>query len=74
MTISLRNAEKGDIPAILDLIKELAVYEKAPLEVTVTPEELEEDGFGKHSIWEAILAEQNGKIIGMALYFYSYST
>jgi GNAT superfamily N-acetyltransferase len=74
MNIVLRKAKKRDIPVILELIQELATYERAPHEVTVTPEELEEDCFGEHAIWEAILAEFNGKIIGMALYFYSYST
>ena len=74
MNVLLRRAEKQDIPAIYTLIKELAAYEKAPDEVTITIEELERDGFGRHTIWEAILAEYNDKVIGMALYFFSYST
>lgn len=74
MNVLLRRAERQDISAIYALIKELAAYEKAPNEVSVTIEELEKDGFGKHAIWEAVLAEYNKTVIGMALYFYSYST
>ena len=74
METKLRKAKETDLPIVLDLIKELATYEKAPNEVTVTIEELKRDGFGKNPIFEIILAEENSEILGMAFYFYSYST
>jgi GNAT superfamily N-acetyltransferase len=74
MDISLRKARESDLPAVLDLIKELATYEKAPNEVTVTINDLKKDGFSENPIFEIILAESNKEIIGMAFYFYSYST
>ena len=57
MNINLRKANETDLPAVLDLIKELALYEKAPDEVTVTLNDLRNDGFGKNPIYEIILAE-----------------
>jgi len=74
MNIKLRKAKESDLPIVLDLIQELATYEKAPNEVTVTLEELKRDGFGSNPIFEIILAEEKDEIFGMAFYFYSYST
>jgi GNAT superfamily N-acetyltransferase len=74
MNIILRKAKETDLPVVLNLIKELATYEKAPNEVTVTLEELKKDGFGNNPIFEIILAEENNEVLGMAFYFYSYST
>jgi N-acetylglutamate synthase-like GNAT family acetyltransferase len=74
MDIKIRKAEKTDIPAILELIKELAEYERAPQEVTITENQLLNDGFSKNPIFEVILAENNEDVLGMAFYFYSYST
>jgi len=74
MNISLRKANETDLPAVLDLIKELATYERAPKEVTITLHDLKKDGFGEHPIFEIILAENEKEILGMAFYFYSYST
>jgi len=74
MSIKLRYAIKTDLPEVLALIRELATYERAPEEVTVTLEELERDGFCDKPIYEIILAEENGAIAGMAFYFYAYST
>ena len=74
MKTILRKAKETDLSVVIDLIKELATYEKAPNEVTVTLEELKRDGFGKNPIFEIILAEENSEILGMAFYFYSYST
>ena len=59
---------------MLNLIRELAVYEKAPDAVTVTVEKLAEDGFGNHPFFHVILAILEGKTVGMAFYYYSYST
>jgi GNAT superfamily N-acetyltransferase len=74
MQITTRKTTKQDVPEILSLIKELAAYERAPQEVTITPADLEEDGFGNRPLFEAILAEHDGKVAGMAFYFISYST
>ena len=74
MQIITRKATKSDIPEILSLIQELATYEKAPNEVTITASDLETDGFGAQPLFEAILAEMDGIVVGMAFYFISYST
>ena len=71
---TIRMAQKEDLPEVLNLIRELAEYERAPQEVTVTLEELEEDGFGKRSMFEIVLAEEEGEIVGMAFYYPRYST
>jgi len=74
MNISIREARREDCPDLLELIKELAVYEKAPEEVTVTLQEFEEAGFGERPVWKAFTAETDGKLVGMALYYIRYST
>jgi GNAT superfamily N-acetyltransferase len=70
----IRKGKKEDLPQVLSLIKELAIYEKAPLEVTVTIEELENDSFGAQPIFSFFVAETDHKIVGTAIYFYKYST
>ncbi len=74
MEINIRKAEKKDVPDMLRLVKELALYEKAPDEVKVTLAEMERDGFGPEPIYKAFVAEGEGKIMGMALYYVKYST
>lgn len=74
MKINTRKAEKSDLPAVIDLIKELASYEKASHEVKITLEELEQDGFGNHPLYWIILAEINQNIVGMSFYYIRYST
>lgn len=74
MKISLRKAVKADIPEILNLIRELALYERAPEEVTITEEDLERDGFGSNPIFEVLLAYDHEQLLGMAFYYFSYST
>ena len=74
MDVNLRYAVKEDCQRLLELIHELAVYEKAPEEVTVTLEEFEQAGFGEQPVWKAFVAEKNGLIIGFALYYIRYST
>lgn len=73
-SIHIRFATKADAPIILELIKELAVFEKAPDEVTNTVEEIERDGFGDSPAFTCLLAEYNGEIAGMSLYYIRYST
>jgi GNAT superfamily N-acetyltransferase len=74
MEILIRRAEKKDCPRLLELIYELAVYEKAPEEVTVTLEHFEESGFGDKPVWWAFVAEVDGRVEGFALYYIRYST
>lgn len=71
--ISIRKAIPGDEKAIFDLIKELALYEKAPEQVTNTAEQLGMDLF-KDGICDAIVAIKDNNFIGFALYYISYST
>jgi len=74
MNITIRYATAEDCPQLLELINELAVYEKAPEEVTVTPAEFLDAGFGKNPVWKAYVAEENGMILGFALFYTRYST
>ncbi|MDP2413691.1 GNAT family N-acetyltransferase [Daejeonella sp.] len=74
MSITIRTAVKADCNRLLELIQELAIYEKAPLEVTVSLEEFENAGFGDNPVWKAFLAEENGIIQGFGLYYIRYST
>jgi len=72
--INLRIAKKEDCPRLMELIHELALFERAPEEVTVTLTEFEEAGFGAKPVWKAFVAEDDGVIIGMSLYYIRYST
>lgn len=72
--IHIRRAERSDCKRLLELVSELAVYEKAPQEVTVTLEHFEESGFGEKPVWWAFVAEINGKVEGFALYYIRFST
>ncbi len=70
----IRRATKEDCTRMLELVNELAVYERAPQEVTVSPEHFIESGFGANPVWWAFVAEENGVINGFALYYIRYST
>ncbi len=72
--INIRVATKADIPDLLHLIKELAIFEKAPNEVINTPELMEKDGFGENNIFDAFVAEIDDHVIGMAITYFRYST
>ncbi|WP_153797149.1 GNAT family N-acetyltransferase [Foetidibacter luteolus] len=75
MSITIRKAVKEDCPRLLELIKELALYEKAPEQVTVTLAHFEESGFGSNPVWWALVAEGEDKTVyGFALYYIRYST
>src|SRR5689334_5727196 len=74
MEISIRRAKREDCPRMLELVQELATFERAPNEVTVTPEHFEESGFGPNPVYWAFVAEENGFIVGFALYYIRYST
>ncbi|MBK7819244.1 MAG: GNAT family N-acetyltransferase [Sphingobacteriaceae bacterium] len=72
--MAIRRGKKEDLQQALNLVKELAIYEKAPNEVEVTVSQMEEWGFGSDKIFDFFVAENNGKIVGIALYYYKYST
>jgi len=72
--ITLRNATRADCPRLLELVQELAHFEKAPHLVTVTQSEFEEAGFGENAVWKAIVAELDGGVQGFALYYTRFST
>ncbi|WP_336516867.1 GNAT family N-acetyltransferase [Pollutibacter soli] len=81
MEIKIRKAVQEDCPRLMELVNELAVYEKAPNEVTVSLEHFIESGFGKNPVWWAFSAvikddtQPGGElIIGFALYYIRYST
>ena len=74
MIVNIRNAVREDCARILELVRELAVYEKAPGEVTVTLDHFEESGFGKNPVWWAFVAEVDGSIEGFALFYIRFST
>ncbi|MCW3114270.1 MAG: family N-acetyltransferase [Segetibacter sp.] len=72
--VLIRRAVKEDCARILELVHELAVFEKAPDEVTVSLQHFEESGFGKAPVWWAFVAEANGVVQAFALYYIRYST
>ncbi len=74
MKITIRQGVKKDLPSVLKLIKELADYEKSLEEVTITLQDLENDGFGNHPYYKFLVAQHEGVIIGLSFYFIRYST
>jgi len=71
---TIRSATAKDVPDLLELVRELAIFEKAPNEVINTEEKMLEDGFGVNKLFDAFVAELNGEIIGLAITYYRYST
>ena len=74
MNITIREGVKDDLPSVLKLIKELADYEKAIDQVTITLDDLEQDGFGSHPWFWFLVAEKDSVIIGISFYWIRYST
>ena len=74
MPIIIRESVREDVPAMFELIKELALYEKAPEQVINTVEQMYLDGFGENPIFGTIVSEVDGLVVGMALYYFRYST
>jgi len=72
MEIILRKAKKADLPAIHELVRELAIYEKAEHEFTASLEDYYRDF--EADIFDAHVAEVDGEVVGMALYYMTYST
>ncbi len=74
MSINIRTGVKQDLPRVLELIRELAEYERAPHEVINTVELMEHDGFGPTPIYGFFVAEKDGVIVGISVYYWRYST
>lgn len=75
MSVTIRPGRPEDVPAVFELIQELALYERAPQEVTNTPEQLLQDGFGENPAYGVLVAEDAaGQVVGMSLYYFRYST
>ncbi len=70
----IRTARVEDVPIILQLIRDLATYERAPNEVTATEEQLVDVLFGERSAAEVLLAFEGKSPVGFAVYFYNFST
>lgn len=74
MKINVRKSRKEDMPQVLELIRELAEFEKAPEEVTNSVEDMIRDGFGEQPVFKCLVAETENKIVGIAIYYTKYST
>ena len=74
MSIVIRPGVVEDLPEVVDMIRELADYEKSLDKVEVTADILERDGFGDHPYFWLTIAEKDGEIAGLAFYFIRYST
>lgn len=72
--MNIRKGERKDMKAVLELIQELATFEKEPDAVVLTVADLERDGFGKNPLFYTFVAEVDAVIVGIALYYYRYST
>lgn len=72
--MKIRTGIRSDLPRVLELIKELAEFEKAPHEVTNTVEMMEKDGFGDNPVYGFFVAENQDGIVGLSLYYWRYST
>lgn len=70
----IRKGIATDMKGVLALIKELALFEKEPDAVVITEDDLIRDGFGEHPLFSVFVAEQDQEIVGIALYYYRYST
>ena len=74
MEIKIRKGVKTDLPSVLKLIKELADYENEKDQVTITLDNLEQDGFGQHPWYWFLVAEKEDEIVGLSFYWIRYST
>ena len=73
-SLRLRAATRDDVPAIRQLIRDLAEYEKEPQSAVVTEADLLRDGFGERPLFRVVMAEWEGEVAGFAFYFFNYST
>ncbi len=72
--MTIRKGTPSDMPAVLELIRELAVFEREPDAVVVTADDLIQDGFSENPMFSTFVAEIDNKVVGMALFYYRYST
>lgn len=77
--MNIRKGNPEDMESVLGLIQELAIFEKEPEAVVITVEDLVRDGFGENPLFHVFVAEiedesSNKEIVGIALYYYRYST
>jgi GNAT superfamily N-acetyltransferase len=72
--MEIRSGKIEDLPRVLELITELAIFEKEPDAVTNTVAMMERDGFGKNPVYGFYVAEEDGIIVGTSIYYYRYST
>ena len=72
--MKIRKAQIADMPRVLELIQELADFELQPDAVQIAVSDLERDGFGSQPLFQILVAEVNGEILGMALFYNRYST
>ncbi len=70
----IRLAKPEDMKPVLELIKELATFEQEPEAVVVTENDLQRDGFSRQPLFKCFVAEIETKIVGIALFYYRYST
>ncbi len=73
-SIEIRKGIPSDIPAVMKLIRELAIFEKAEDQLETTEEQLVQDAFGDKSLFEFFVASSQGQVIGLSLFYYRYST
>ncbi len=74
MNTIIRQAVKEDCAAMMQLVHELAIYEKAPEQVTIEFDHFVESGFGTNPVWWALVAEVDGVVKGFALWYVRFST
>lgn len=72
--MNIRKGKPEDMKSVLELIQELAIFEKEPDAVLITEDDLVRDGFGENPLFHVFVAEIEKEIVGIALYYYRYST
>lgn len=72
--MNIRKGNPEDMESVLGLIQELAIFEKEPDAVVITVDDLVRDGFGENPLFHVFVAEVEEEIVGIALYYYRYST
>jgi GNAT superfamily N-acetyltransferase len=72
--MNIRKGNPEDMESVLGLIQELAIFEKEPDAVVITVDDLVRDGFGEKPLFQVFVAEVENEIVGIALYYYRYST
>ena len=74
MEITVRRSEERDVPGMLRLVRELATFEREPLAVINTEQQMIADGFGVNPAFISFVAEADNEIVGTAIFYFAYST